>query len=136
MIVTKQSNAGTFSQQSPQNWVNGANTDLANITTALQGRLRFGSNSSSTGSPNVGSNASSSTMGENIAGQFVTFTTPSTANQSFTVPHDLGSTPVGHIVASKSASVDVYGSTSNWNANTITLKATVPNTQVTLFLMK
>jgi len=136
MIVTKQSNAGTFNQQSPQNHVNSVDTDLKNVTTALQGRLRFGSNSSSTGSPNVGSSAASSTMGENIAGQFVTFTTPSTANTTFTVPHNLGSTPVGHIVASKSAAVDVYGSTTNWNANNITLKATVPNATVTMFLMK
>lgn len=136
MIVTKQSNAGTFNKDTPHNWVNGADTDLKNISTALQGRLRFGSNSSSTGSPNMGSSASSSTMGENIAGQFVTFTTPATANTTFTVPHNLGSTPVGHIVASKSAAVDVYGSTTNWNTNTITLKATVPNTTVTMFLMK
>lgn len=136
MIVTKQSNAGTFNSNTPQNWVNGADTDLKNIATALQGRLRFGSNSSSTGSPNVGSNASSSTMGENIAGQFVTFTTPATANQPFTVPHSLGSVPVGHIVASKNAAVDVYGESSTWTSNNITLKATVPNAQVTMFLMK
>lgn len=136
MIVTKQSQAGTFNSQSPQQWVNGADTDIKNIATALQGRLRFGSNSSSTASPNVGSSSASSTMGENIAGQFVTFTTPAIANTSFTVPHDLGSTPVGHIVASKSASVDVYGEPSTWNANNITLKATSASTQVTLFLMK
>lgn len=136
MIVTKQSNAGTFNPQTPQQWVNGADTDIKNIATALQGRLRFGSNSSSTGSPNVGSSAASSTMGENIAGQFVTFTTPSTANTSFTVAHSLGSTPVGHIVASKSATVDVYGSPSTWTSTNITLKATTPGATVTLFLMK
>jgi hypothetical protein len=136
MIVTKQSNAGTFSQQSPQQWVNGADTDLKNVTTALQGRIRFGSNSSSTGSPNMGASAASSTMGENIAGQFVTFTTPATPNTTFTVPHALGSTPVGHIVASKSAAVDVYGNPSSWNANNITLSATTAGAQVTLFLMK
>jgi len=136
MIVTKQSNAGTFNKESPQQWVNGADTDLKNISTALQGRLRFGSNSSSTGSPNMGASAASSTMGENIAGQFVTFTTPSTSNTSFTVPHNLGSTPVGHIVASKNASVDVYGEPSTWSSTSITLKATAPSAQVTLFLMK
>lgn len=136
MIVTKQSNAGTFDSQAPHRWVNGADVDLKNIAAALQGRLRFGSNSSSTGSPNMGTSAASSTMGENIAGQFVTFTTPATPNTPFTVPHDLGSSPVGHIVASKSASVDVYGDPSTWNANDITLSATTAGAQVTLFLMK
>lgn len=136
MIVTKQSNAGTFNQQSPQQWVNGADTDLKNITTALQGRIRFGANSTSTGSQNIGASAASSTMGENIAGQFVTFTTPALANQPFTVSHNLGSVPIGHIVASKSAAVDVYGEPSTWSTKSITLKATVPSTNVTLFLMK
>lgn len=136
MIVTKQSNTGTFKLEAPHQWVNNADTDLKNITTALQGRLRFGANSTSTGSPNIGASANSSTMGENIAGQFVTFTTPPVAGTSFTVPHSLGSTPVGHIVASKSAAVDVYGEPSSWTTDNITLKATVPNATVTMFLMK
>lgn len=136
MIVTKKSSTSNFNQDSPQHWVNSADKDLGNITTALQGRLRFGSNSTSTGTPNVGANANSSTMGENIAGQFVTFTTPASINTSFTVPHNLGSTPVGHIVASKNMSVDVYGEPSTWTDSNITLKSTVANANVTLFLMK
>ena len=136
MIVTKKSSTSNFDPNNPQTWVNAADKDLGNITTALQGRLRFGSNSSTTVSPNVGTSAASSMMGENIAGQFVTFTTPSTVNTPFTVPHDLGSTPVGHIVASKNMSVDVYGDPSTWTSNNITLKSTVANANVTLFLMK
>ena len=136
MIVTKRSNTSNFNQDNPNHWVNSTDKDLANITTALQGRIRFGSNSTSTGSPNIGASANSSTMGENIAGQFVTFTTPNTPNTSFTVPHNLGSTPVGHIVASKNASVDVYGDPSTWTSNNLTLKATVAGAKVTMFLMK
>ena len=136
MIVTKQSNTGTFKLEAPHKWVNTADTDIKNITTALQGRLRFGSNSSVKTSSTVGASASSSSMGENIAGQFVTFTTPPVAGTSFTVPHSLGSTPVGHIVASKNASVDVYGEPSTWSPDNITLKATAPNATVTMFLMK
>jgi hypothetical protein len=136
MIVTKKSSTSNFNTQAPQNWVNSADKDLGNITTALQGRLRFGANSSSTASPNMGASAASSTMGENIAGQFVTFTTPATPNTSFIVPHNLGSTPVGHIVASKNMAVDVYGEPSTWTSTNITLKSTVANANVTLFLMK
>lgn len=136
MIVTKKSSTSNFNPDTPHHWVNSADKDLDNITTALQGRLRFGSNSSGTPSPNIGANANSSTMGENIAGQFVTFTTPATPNTSFTVPHNLGSTPVGHIVASKNMSVDVYGDPSTWNNKNISLKSTVANANVTLFLMK
>lgn len=136
MIITKKSSTSNFNQDAPHHWVNSADKDLSNITTALQGRLRFGSNSSDTTSPNVGANVNSSTMGENIAGQFVNFTTPATANTTFTVPHNLGSTPVGHIVASKDSAVDVYGDPSTWSSTNITLKATAPSAQVTLFLMK
>lgn len=127
MIVTKTENPNDFSMTVPQQWTSEVDTDLKNICLALQGRIRFGSN------------ASNNNMGENIMGQFITYTTNGTVNTQDTIPHTLGSVPVGYLVISKSIAGDIYQQANTgtaWTAKNIYLKCTTASNTVTLFLLQ
>lgn len=127
MIVTKTSNINDFNMTNPKSWPSEIDIDLKNICLALQGRIRFG--------PNLPNNNN----GENIMGQFVTYTTNSTPNTQDTVSHQLGSIPIGYIVISKSAACDVYQQSNTgttWTKSNLYLKATASNVTVTLFLIQ
>lgn len=127
MNTSKTSNFNDFDKKDPTNWAREIDNDLGIIFLALQGRIRFGANS---GTVN---------KGENILGQFVTYTTNATPNTEDTVPHKLGSIPVGYIVVSKSKAGDIYQKATTgtaWTNQNLYLKCTVASVSVTLFLLQ
>jgi len=71
---------------------------------------------------------------ENIDGNWVSVTTPGTANTDFTVNHALGRVPVGYIVVDKAAAVDVYTGSVGATKTQLTLRATVINVAIQLFI--
>src|SRR5258708_24601490 len=127
MKIAKTSNLNDFDKKDPTMWVNEVDNDLGNIVLALQGRLRFGPNNSTVN------------KGENILGQFITYTTNGTPNTEDTVAHSLGSIPVGYIIVSKSKAGDIYQQARTgtaWSTINIYLKCTVASVVVTLFLIQ
>lgn len=89
------------------------------IARALNGRIGFGDGTES----------------ENIEGTWISVTTPGTPNTDFTVTHGLGRLPVGHLVMSKAAAVDVYDGSVAATVSQITLKATVAGVDIKLFIV-
>lgn len=127
MKVAKTSDFVDFDKTDPTRWAREVDNDLGNVVTALQGRVRFGPNNTVTN------------KGENILGQFVTYTTNGTPNTEDTVPHSLGSIPVGYIVVSKSKAGDIYQQATTgtiWSSSNLYLKCTVASVVVTLFLLQ
>lgn len=70
----------------------------------------------------------------NIQGNWVSVTTPGVANTDFTVNHVLGTIPVGYLVMSKAAAVDIYTGSVVATKTQITLRATVAGVAVQLFI--
>lgn len=71
----------------------------------------------------------------NIKGQIVTKLVPQTANEMFSIDHNLNKTDVNFIVINKTASTDIYRTSGTANTkNKIYLAASVGNVQVTLLL--
>ena len=127
MKVVKTSNLSDFDKNDSTKWANEIDNDLGNVILALQGRLRFGPNNSTLN------------KGENILGQFITYTTNGTPNTEDTIAHNLGSIPIGYIVVSKSKAGDIYQQASTgtaWSSTNIYLKCTVASVSVTLFLLQ
>lgn len=96
--------------------------DFAKLFAFAQGRVRFGP-------------ATSGNDGENIFGQWVTFTT-STADTEVVVPHTCGVIPVGYLVTKINKGGVVYISTTTWTSTNIYIKCSTATTIVTLFLLK
>lgn len=71
---------------------------------------------------------------DNISGVWTIFTTP-VANTDFVITHNLGRIPVGYLVMTKSASVDIYTGSVPADETTITLRATVAGVVVTMFIL-
>ena len=70
----------------------------------------------------------------NIRGSWITAHTPVTPDTDFTVTHNLGAIPVGIDVKQKSGACDVYNGSVPHTQNTVTLRATVGNVDLTLFI--
>lgn len=97
--------------------------DVRLIATALQGRIRFG----------AGGDGS---RGENIAGEFQTFTSNIAADTEDAITHGLGSVPIGFIVTKLDKGAVVYDSGTAWTETTIYLKTNTASTAVEIFLLK
>lgn len=69
-----------------------------------------------------------------LNGITVAFTTGPTANTSFDVPHTLGRVPVGYHLVKLAAALTIYDGTGATTKSTISLKATVANTEVSIYL--
>jgi hypothetical protein len=123
MNNSKLSDSNNFNEKNPSLWVNAVDKDLTNIFMAMQGRLRFGANNTATN------------MGENISGQFVTYTSNGTINTQDTVRHNLGSVPVGYIVINKNKAGDFYTSAAA-TSTSLFLKCSVASVTATLFLLQ
>lgn len=108
----------------PNKWARDVNSDLDQIFLCLSGRIRFGPNNSTIN------------KGENILGQFVTYTSNSSANTEDGVPHNLGSVPVGYIVVRINKGGVVYDSGTTWTSSKIFLKCSTTSTLATLFLLQ
>lgn len=127
MRTSKISDFSNFDKSNPESWARDVNTDLNTAFLCLSGRIRFGGNNTATN------------MGENILGQFLTYTTNGTPNTQDTIAHQLNSIPIGYIIVSKSKAGDVYqGPTTGtaWTSSNIYLKCSVASVVVTLFLLQ
>lgn len=100
--------------------------DMSNLFLAMQGRIRFGT-------------GIDGDRGENISGEFQTYTSNATPDTEDTLAHTLGATPVGFIVLHQDKAGSVYqGPTTgtNWTSNNIYLKCDVASVTFLLFLIK
>lgn len=70
----------------------------------------------------------------NIDGSWVSVVTPGAANTDFTVNHVLNRVPVGYLVVSKSAAVDVYTGSVAATKTQLTLRATTTGVNIVLFI--
>lgn len=72
--------------------------------------------------------------GQNIAGQWVTGTSPATANMEFSINITLGYIPVGFDVKRINANAVFYDSGTAWTSSKIYLKCNVASVGYTLFV--
>jgi len=73
-------------------------------------------------------------LGQNITGQWVTGTSPATADTEFSITVNLGYTPVGFDVKRQDKAASFYDSGTAWTATTIYLKCSVASVKYTLFV--
>jgi hypothetical protein len=84
---------------------------------------------------NGGISFGAGTTKDNIDGAWVAVANTGAANTNFTVTHNLGRVPVGYLVMTKDRAVDVYTGTIAATNTQLTLKASVANAVVTLFIL-
>jgi hypothetical protein len=72
--------------------------------------------------------------GQNITGQWVTGTSPATANTEFNITVNLGYIPVGFDVKRQSLAASFYDSGTAWTSSKIYLKCSVASVKYTLFI--
>jgi hypothetical protein len=97
-------------------------SDITAVFQAVNGNLRFGS-------------SGSGTNGENIAGQWVTFST-TTANTEVAVTHSMGAIPVGFIVTNINVGGVVYTSGTAWTTTKVYFKCSAATATITIFLLR
>lgn len=73
-------------------------------------------------------------ISDNIAGTWVSTTTPAVANTDFTVVHNLGRLPSGWIVAMQDKAASIYLGTLPSTETELTLKCSVASVAVRLFI--
>lgn len=84
---------------------------------------------------NGGISFGAGTTKDNIDGVWVTVANTGAANTNFVVTHNLGRIPVGYWLMQKDRAVDIYTGTIAATTTQITLKATVANAAVVLFII-
>ena len=92
----------------------------------LQGRVSFG----------VGTDGIN---GQNISGQFQTYTSNATPDTEDTIAHTIGSVPLGYIVFTQNKAGSLYGTASlgtAWTSTNIYVKCSVASVAFLLFLVK
>ena len=122
MKITKQSSSSSIKYNSTS-YLLGVDNDLINIFNVLKGRVRLGSGID-------GAN------GENISGQFQTFTSGSSANVEFSVSHTIGAIPIGWLEIAKDKPAHLYLGTSDWTSTVAYFKCDVASTNFIVFLLK
>lgn len=108
-------------EQIKQIWV-----QIDKIIHCLQGRVSFG-----TGVDGV--------SGQNIEGEWQSFTTPAGADTEFNVAHTIGSVPLGYIVVSQDKAGNLYqqaGTGTAWTSIQISLKCSASSVSFLVFLVK
>lgn len=123
MKVSKKSVYVGPEKTDPDNWAKDVNDDLTNIFLCL-GRIRFGPNN------NV------INKGENVQGQFITYTTNASANTEDTVSHNLASIPVGYLIVKQNKAGSIYDSGTSWTSSHLYLKGSASSMTVTIFLLQ
>ena len=86
------------------------------------------------GHVSFGNNTEAKDPSQNIDGVWLNFVTP-TPDTDFTVDHNLGRLPVGYIVMTKTAPVDIYTGSMLATATQLTLRATNNAVAVALFVI-
>ena len=122
MKVKKLSNFVGFNIAKPEDYIQTVDTDLINIFTALNGRLRFCSA------------LTNGLNGENIEGEIRIFTSVATNGAQSVVAHTLHTPPSGFIVVNKGGFGDIR-LVSATTAN-VTFATSVTSTSFTVFLIK
>ena len=125
MKVSKTSN---FTKTALENgsYFRGLDIDIKNLTSALQGRVRFGT-------------ATDGYNGENLAGQFQLFTSHASANTEFAVAHTIGSVPIGRIVLYQDKAGSLYQAPDTgtaWTSTNVYFKCDVSSVTFLIFLIK
>jgi hypothetical protein len=121
MKLVKQSRFNSQDQDLTK-YVTSADGDLINIFNAFKGRIRFG-------------DTTNASRGENIAGEFRTFTSSATPNAEFSLAHTLGATALGWIVINKNKAGDLYKGSTAWTSSSVYLKCSVASVSFTIFLL-
>jgi hypothetical protein len=95
--------------------------DLKNVFLCLQGRVRFG-------------DGTDGYNGENIYGQWHTFTSSNSVGATNTVLHSMSSTPIGFLTVNNNKGGVLYLSSAT--SSDIRLISTTTSTTYTIFLLK
>lgn len=106
-----------------EKYVRDQDHDLKLLFSALKARLRFGA-------------GTDGAKGENIAGEFQTFTTSATPDAENTIAHLVGAVPVGYIITSQNKAGSLYLGGSAWTSSNVYLKCNVASVTFTIFLLK
>lgn len=124
MKLNKLSNFVGFKVSKIEDYIRAVDADLRNLFLFTQGRVRFGSRDDNT-------------FGENISGEFQTFTTPTATNAEFSVTHSLSAVPTGgYLVVSQGGAGDLYTATGSNTSTTAYFRSNVTSTSFTVFLLK
>jgi hypothetical protein len=100
--------------------------DLRNLFLLSQSRIRFG-------------DFTSGSFGENLSGQFKSFTSHASPDTEFSVAHTLGVVPVGQIILYQDKVGSLYqGPTTgtNWTSSAVYYKCDVASVSFAVFLLK
>jgi hypothetical protein len=106
---------GTYEQQ--------LDSDVKNLFLLSQGRIRFGA-------------GVDGERGENISGEWQTYTSNATPDTADSITHTLGSVPIGFIVVNLDKGAVIYDSGTAWTTTTISLKCNTASTTATIFILK
>lgn len=124
MKLNKISNFVGFKISKIEDYIRSVDTDLRNLFLFTQSRVRFGSRDDNT-------------FGENVAGEFQTFTTPTATNVEFSVTHSLGAVPTGgYLVVTQANKGSLYTATGSNTATTAYFRSDATSTSFTVFLLK
>lgn len=123
MRINKLSNYVGFKHSKQDDYISDVNKDISTLFLFTKGRTRFG-------------DAVNNQNGENIAGEFIIYTSNGSANTEDTIPHTIGSVPVGYIVLKQDKASNVYLGTTTWTSSSIYLKQSGTTVATTLFLLK
>lgn len=126
MIVVKTSNWLGPQNTDVESYLGALEDDQTRIVTALQGRVRFG-------------NGTSGGFGENLNGQFLSYTSNAIPDTEDTINHDLAVIPVGYLVLYQDiAGISYQGPTTgtNWTNTQIFLKCDTASVTFLLFLLR
>lgn len=122
MRIQKKSTLQKINNNNKENIERNIDADLNQAFQAINGRLRLG-------------DGTSGLNGENISGQWQTFTT-TTANTEVSVTHTVGAVPVGFIVTSINVGGVVYNSGTAWTSTNAYFKCSAANATITVFLLR
>ena len=89
----------------------------------MKGRIRFGT-------------VSSGNRGENIAGEWLVYTSNAVADTEDTLYHNLGAIPQGYITVLIDKNGLVYSGNTAWDDTSIYLKCSTTSANIKLFLLK
>ena len=97
-------------------------TDITNLCKAINGLLRFG-------------DCVSGQNGENISGQWLTFTS-GTSGVFSALTHTVGAVPIGFITTNINKPAFIYSSGTSWTGSTVYLASSTTGTTATVFLLR
>ncbi len=124
MQVVKTSN---FIGENPRgnlaDYLKNVDNDLISLFLFGQGRVRFGE-------------GTTGTRGENISGEFVTYTSNGSVDTEDTIAHTIGAVPIGYIVIKQDKAGSLYDSGTSWTDSNVYLKCDVASVTFSLFLLK